>query len=56
MGKITVHIAVQKKWWGSPLLGVMRGLIYAGIIRSEKRVSSCANFIADHGFNFKAEK
>ncbi|WAH52602.1 hypothetical protein LMA04_00640 [Pseudescherichia vulneris] len=56
MSKLTVSIAVQKKWWCSPLLSVMRVLIYAGIIRSEKRVSSCASFIADHGFNFKVEK
>lgn len=56
MATTALRVETKAKWWSRPLLIVLRGLVCVGVIRSEKYVSCCANFIADHGFKFKVGK
>lgn len=52
---ITMKVVAQKRWWVSPLLSVLKALVYARIVK-EKHFKSLSCFIALRGFKFKTEK
>ena len=52
---ITMKVVAQKRWWVSPLLSVLKALVYARIVK-EKHFKSLSGFIVRWGFKFKTEK
>lgn len=52
---ITMKVVAQKRWWVSPLLIVLKALVYARIVK-EKHFKSLSGFIARWGFKFKTER
>ncbi len=56
---ITVKVVAQKRWWVSPLLSVLKALVYARIVKEkhiEKHIEPLTDFIARFGFKFRTEK
>lgn len=52
---ITMKVVAQKRWWVSPLLFVLKALVYARIVK-EKHIEPLTDFIARFGFKFRTEK
>lgn len=52
---ITMKVVAQKRWWVSPLLSVLKALVYARIVK-DKQVTLLSDFIARWGFRFKTEE
>lgn len=55
MATLNLTVVAQRQWWVMPLLSVIKGLVYARLVK-EKHFKKLADFIARFGFKFKAEK
>lgn len=52
---MTLNIVIQRRWWVSPLLSVIKAFVYARVVKA-KHLEPLSGFIARWGFKFKAEK